>query len=63
MAAIDVDLLKAQATYDFCRETGADLIVVPQFNIRHKTHTVNTVDVDGNPVRIEEPVDATANTV
>ena len=57
VAAIDVDLLKAQATYDFCRETGADLIVVPQFNIRHKTHTVNTVDVDGNPVRIEEPVE------
>ncbi|MCD8186685.1 MAG: hypothetical protein LUD68_09690, partial [Rikenellaceae bacterium] len=27
VAAIDVDLLKAQATYDFCHETEADLIV------------------------------------
>lgn len=57
VAAIDVDLLKAQATYDFCRETGADLIVVPQFNIRHKTHTVTATDADGNPVRTEEPVE------
>lgn len=54
---VDIDLLKAQVTYDFCRETGADLIVVPQFNIRHKTQTVSTVDSDGNPVRIEEPIE------
>lgn len=57
VAAIDVDLLKAQATYDFCRETGADLIVVPQFNIRHKTHVVNTADAEGNPIKVEEPVE------
>lgn len=57
VAAIDVDLLKAQVTYDFCRETGADLIVVPQFNIRHKTQTVTKTDAEGNPVRMEEPVE------
>ncbi len=57
VAAIDVDLLKAQATYDFCRETNADLIVLPQFNIRHKMRTVQTTDVDGNPVQAEEPVE------
>lgn len=57
VAAIDVDLLKAQATYDFCRETGADLIEVPQFNIRHKTHVVNTTDAEGNPIKVEEPVE------
>lgn len=57
VAAIGVDLLKAQATYDFCRETNADLIVLPQFNIRHKMRTVQTTDVDGNPVQAEEPVE------
>lgn len=57
VAAIDVDLLKAQATYDFCRETGADLIVVPQFNIRHKTHMVSTTDAEGNSIKVEEPVE------
>ena len=57
VAAIDVNLLKAQATYDFCRETNADLIVLPQFNIRHKMHAVQTTDVDGNPVQVEEPVE------
>jgi len=57
VAAIDVDLLKAQVTYDFCRETGADLIVVPQFNIRHKTQTVRKTDIDGNAIEAEEPVE------
>lgn len=57
VAAIDVDLLKAQVTYDFCRETGADLVVVPQFNIRHKTRTVTSTDPDGNTVEVEEPVE------
>ena len=57
VAAIDVDLLKAQATYDFCRETGADLIVVPQFNIRHRTQVVDTFDAEGNPIKIEQPAE------
>ncbi len=57
VAAIDVDLLKAQATYDFCRETGADLIVVPQFNIRHRTQIVDTFDSEGNPIKIEQPAE------
>ncbi|WP_418450210.1 hypothetical protein [Alistipes sp.] len=57
VAAINVELLKAQVTYDFCRETGADMIVVPQFNIRHKMHVVNTTDSEGNPIKIEEPIE------
>lgn len=52
---IDMNLLKAQATYDFCQETGADLIVVPQFNIRHRIRLVETVDSDGNNITIEVP--------
>ena len=57
VAAINVELLKAQVTYDFCRETGADLIVVPQFNIRHKMHVVNAIDAAGNTIQVEEPVE------
>ena len=53
--SIDMNLLKAQATYDFCQETGADLIVVPQFNIRHRTRIVEAVDSEGNAIKIEEP--------
>ena len=54
---VDMDLLKAQATYDFCRETNADLIVAPQFNIRHRWEKVSTTDAEGNPVEVECPVE------
>lgn len=53
----ELDKLKAQVIYDFCRETGADLIVLPQFNIRPKTQLVDAIDADGNTVRSEQPVE------
>lgn len=54
---IKTELLKAQVIYDFCRETGADLIVMPQFNIRHKTMPIQAVDINGNPITVDKPVE------
>lgn len=53
----ELDKLKAQVIYDFCRETEADLIVLPQFNIHPKTQWVDAVDADGNSVRQEQPIE------
>lgn len=53
----DFDMLKAQVIYDFCSETGADVIVAPQFSITQKTKIVKTTDVDGNSVEIAQPVE------
>lgn len=57
ITAIDIEMLKAEVIYDFCRETGADLIVAPQFNIRHKTVQVAATDADGNDIMIDSPVE------
>lgn len=54
---VDFDMLKSQVIYDFCRETGADLIVMPQFSARHKTHKVPMTDENGNSITVEEPVE------
>lgn len=55
--SLDLTLLKAQAIYDFCQETNADLIVVPQFNIRHKTTVERIPDDNGNMVEVIKPVE------
>lgn len=52
----ELDKLKAQVIYDFCRETGADLIVLPQFNIQSKTQWINAVDANGQTIRQEQPI-------
>ncbi len=57
LTGITIDLIKAQATYDFCAETGADLIVLPQFNIHHKMQTVKALDENGNEIEIDEPIE------
>lgn len=54
---VDFEVLKSLVIYDFCRETGADLIVMPQFSARHKTHKVTATDADGNTVQVDEPVE------
>lgn len=55
--SIRTELLKAQVIYDFCRETGADLIVLPQFNIYHKVKTVQAIDAKGNTIDVDQPVE------
>lgn len=57
ITAIDIEMLKAEVIYDFCRETDADLIVAPQFNIHHKTVQVAAIDADGNDTTIDMPVE------
>lgn len=54
---IDIEMLKAEVIYDFCRETNADLIVAPQFNIHHKTVQVAAIDAYGNDTTIDVPVE------
>lgn len=44
----DFETLKSLVIYDFCRETGADVIVLPQFSIRHATYKSDGVDANGN---------------
>ncbi len=56
IVGITIDQIKAQATYDFCAEYGADLIVLPQFNIHHKTQTLTGYDKKGNAVQVDEPI-------
>lgn len=55
--AVDVETLKAQVIYDFCRETQADLIVLPQFNIRHKMEKIDATDENGKNVKVDVPVE------
>ncbi|MCD8313429.1 MAG: hypothetical protein LUC24_04645 [Bacteroidales bacterium] len=57
LIGINLELLKAQATYDFCAENGADLIVLPQFNIHHRMETVNAVDDKGKTIQMDVPVE------
>lgn len=54
--SLNFDFLKAQVIFDFCREAAADVIVMPQFSARYRTHKVNRVDADGNRVDMEEPI-------
>lgn len=54
---IDFEMLKSQVIYDFCRETNADLIVMPQFSAHQKTHKVTATDADGNAIQVDEPVE------
>lgn len=53
---LNFDFLKAQVVFDFCRETAADVIVMPQFSARFRTNKVKGMDTDGNMVDIEQPV-------
>ena len=57
ITGLDIEMLKAEVIYDFCRETGADLIVAPQFKIRHKTVQMAATDADGNDIKIDIPVE------
>lgn len=62
VAAIDVDLLKAQATYDFCRETGADRSSFPSSTsaTRH-TRSIQSMSM-GTRSESRSQSNATANT-
>ena len=57
ITAIDIEMLKAEVIYDFCRETGADLIVAPQFKIHHRTEPMAVKDKNGNDTTIDVPVE------
>lgn len=54
--SLNFDFLKAQVIFDFCRETAADVIVMPQFSARYRTKKATRVDADGNRVDMEEPI-------
>lgn len=53
----DFETLKAQVIFDFCREMEADLIVLPQFSMRHVTYEKDGVRADGTPYRAGTPVE------
>ncbi|MCD8313431.1 MAG: hypothetical protein LUC24_04655 [Bacteroidales bacterium] len=57
IVGINLDLIRAQVTYDFCVENDADLIVLPQFSIHHRMQTVNTVNENGKQVKMDVPVE------
>lgn len=54
--SLNFDFLRAQVIFDFCRETAADVIVMPQFSARYRTNKVKGMDSEGNIVDIEQPV-------
>lgn len=54
--SLNFEFLRAQVIFDFCRESGADLIVMPQFSARYRTSKVKRMDSDGNTVDFEQPV-------
>lgn len=53
----EIDILRSQVIFDFCRETDADVIVMPQFSIRHARYTKNGVDADGNAYSMGDPIE------
>lgn len=53
----DFETLKGQVIFDFCRETEADVIVMPQFSVRHATYKRDGVLADGTPYRAGDPIE------
>lgn len=53
----EISILKNQVIFDFCREADADVIIMPQFSIRHAKYTKNGVDANGNAYTIGDPIE------
>ena len=53
----EISILRSQVIFDFCRETDADVIVMPQFSIRHVRYTRSGVDADGNAYAEGDPIE------
>ena len=51
-----IEGLKSEIIYDFCKETSADVIVMPQFSIRHKMAATKVTSMDGSIIEVERPV-------
>lgn len=51
-----IEGLKSEIIYDFCKETSSDVIVMPQFSVRHKMAMQQVVAMDGSSMEVERPV-------